>query len=229
MYTFHGHKGFGFTAPVTVVGTAIANVGVNAHHAVKVSKMQQKFSKRLESDQEKMAYLKLVILRVQSIAERLAKGGKYRPGTPEFEKILGVALKNDMAYKGLCNADIYYPLGNDPKGSPRAIWASISRGGYVTPGTPVPPDVGPIWATGCKNADDRARMAYVQRFKGRRKHKHFRTHKEDIGTMDLFLRAGTGILMVAMLFLVTRIQKAVISEQAPPKRKRRKKKKKPAE
>ena len=220
MYTFQNN--FGFLPPqAIVVGTAVANVGIEAHHAAKVAKLQDKFTARLESDEEKKAYINYVVARLESVAVRLAKGGVYRPGTAEFDKVLGQVVKQDMNYKGLCNADIYWPkTTQDKEGAPRKIWASISRTGFVAPGADVPPDVGPVWATGCKNAHDQASMAWIARYKGERKHRHFKIFKEDIGSMDLFLRAGTGIFMIAMLLLVTRVQKAVIKEQAPPPRKK---------
>lgn len=225
MYIFEGHSDFGIVQAV-VVGTAAANVGLTALHAAKMGALQREFSARLESDQQKIAFIKYIALRMESIADRLGKNGKYRPGTDEFEKAMAIALKNDMNYKGNCDTDIYYPLapGEDPK-KPRKVWASITRG-YVTipQGSPqnIPPDVGPIWATGCKNAIDQGRMAYISRYKGERKHNYFKIFKEDMGTRDIFLRAATGIIMVLFLIIITKVQRAVLKEQVPAKKKKKK-------
>jgi len=208
------YHGFGqIVYPVAVVGTAVANVAINADHIIKVGKIQSKQQQVLDTDAAKMDYIKTVILRVRSLGPRLARGGKYRPGTKAFEVILAKALKNDMSYKGYCNADIYVPFGpNDTPGNPRGVWASITRGGQVKSGS-VPRDVGPIWATGCKNAEDDARMAWIKKFKGERKFSFLRAHKEDIGTMNLALRFGTGLFMAAALLLLIKVQRAVVKEQ----------------
>ena len=211
---------------VTVVGTAVANVAINADHMIKVSALQKKFAGKLESDQQKMDYIKILLLRIQSLSTRLAKGGRYRPGTKGFEVLLGRALKNDMKYKGYCNADIYYPY-NGESGA-RKVWASITRSGHVISGK-VPKDVGPLWASRCKNAEDAARMAYITKFKGQRKHRIFKTHKEDLGTMDLFLRFGTGLFLVMVMIMAIKVQRAVIKEQEPMFKKKKKKKKKKKE
>tara|TARA_B100000925_G_C21894895_1_gene424538 strand:+ start:121 stop:816 length:696 start_codon:yes stop_codon:yes gene_type:complete len=228
MYSFEGYNSDGLgvaAAPVAVIGTAVANVGVTAYHAAKISKLQKGFQEKLENDQQKINYIKYVLARMESIAMRLGSNGVYRPGTPEFENALKQTLKSDMNYRGNCNADIYWPLkkGETP-GKPRQVWATIDRTGYIKPGAQVPPDVGPIWATGCKNAIDAGAQEYIKRFKGERKHQHFKIFKEDLGTMDVFLRAATGIFMVIMLVIVTKVQRAVLREQAPPKIKKRKKK-----
>jgi hypothetical protein len=225
MYIYTG-LGQGLGQGAAMVGTAIVNVGVQAHHAVKVGQLQRKFSSKLENDEEKKQYIKYIAQRINSVATRLGKNGRFRAGTPEYEEALTKVLSSDMTYRGNCNADIYYPMTTkDAIGKPRKVWASISRSGFVKPGTPVPRDIGPIWATGCKNAHDAGRMAYIQRFKGEKKHSFFKTHKEDLGSMNLLLRAATGIFMVIALVIVTRVQKAVIKEQAPPKRRKRRKKK----
>lgn len=227
MYCFneYDHIGLGLAPNVAIVGTAVANVAVTAYHAAKVSALQQGFQAKLESDEEKKNYIKYLVVRIQSVAQRLGQNGVYRPGTEAFEGAIKIAMARDMNYKGNCNADIYYPLTKDDvPGKPRKIWATIDRTGYVKPGSPVPPDVGPIWATGCKNADDQARMAYIDRLKGERKHSHFKIFKEDIGSLNLLLRAGTGIFMVIIMIIIIKVQRAVVAEQAPPKRKRKKKK-----
>jgi len=210
-----------------MIATSVGKVAVTAHHAVKVGKMQKKFGKKLDSDERKKEYINFIIERFQSIGTRIAKGGKYRPGTKAFELVLKKALLDDMNYKGYCNTDIFVPHaeGDVPKAT-RQIYASIDRTGHVSRGQ-VPPDVGPVWATGCKNADDFFRMAYIDRFKGERKHGFFKLFKEDIGTMDLFLRFGVGLLMAIVMVAMIKVQRAVVIEQAPPKRKKKKKSKTP--
>jgi hypothetical protein len=209
-----------------MVVTAAANVAVSAHHAVKVGEMQKRFGKKLDSDEAKKQYIKFIIERFQSLGTRLAKGGRYRPGTDAFELILKKALLDDMNYHGYCKTDIFVPHtpGDKPKAT-RTVYASIDRIGHVSRGK-VPPDVGPIWATGCKNADDFFRMAYIEGIKGKRKHRFFKFFKEDIGTMDLFLRFGTGLLLAIVMLAMIKIQRAVVAEQVPLPRKKRKKRKK---
>lgn len=214
------------TAGAGLVVAAAANVAVSAHHAAKMSEMQRKFQRRLETDQEKMDWFRLLLSRFKSLSVRLATVGQ-RPGTPQFEAHLKKVLKADMAYGGNCNVNMYMPITKDDVvGQPRKTFAKISRGGYVSKGT-VPKDVGPIWANGCKAALDEARIAYIKRFKGQKQFKHLRAHKEDIGTLNLALKFGTGFFLLIMMVFITRIQSAVIEEQAPPPRRKKRKKKKP--
>lgn len=220
------HKDLGELGSVGagLVVTAVANVGVNAYHAAKMSKMQQRFQKRLETDQEKMDWFRLLLARFKSVANRLATVGQV-PGTPAFETHLKKALKADMDYGGKCNVNMYMPVTKDDViGQPRKSFAKITRTGFVTEGS-VPKDVGPIWANGCKAALDEARIAYIKRFKGQKQFEHLRAHKEDIGTLDLALKFGTGFFLLIMMIFIMKVQGAVIEEQAPPPRRKKKKKK----
>jgi len=60
MYSFEGYNSDGLgvaAAPVAVIGTAVANVGVTAYHAAKISKLQKGFQEKLENDQQKINYI----------------------------------------------------------------------------------------------------------------------------------------------------------------------------
>lgn len=212
------------TAGAGLVVAAAANVAVNAHHAAKMARMQKRFTRNLESDQEKMDWFKLLLERFKSVAIRLATVGQ-RPGTLEFEKWLRKALKDDMDYKGHCNIDMYMPMKpGDTLGKPREIFATINKNGYMEKGK-APKEVGLIWAHGCKGAMDEARMAFIKRYKGQKEFEHLREHKEDLGTMNLALKFGTGFFLLIMMLILSKVQSAVVRAQAPPPRKKRKRKK----
>lgn len=232
MSYIHKHLGevstFG-TAGAGLVVAAAANVAVNAHHAAKMARMQRRFTRNLESDTEKMDWFKLLLSRFKSIAVRLATVGQ-RPGTLEYEKWLRKALIDDMDYKGHCNIDMYMPMtSKDVAGKPRDIFATITRDGYME--GKAPKEVGLIWAHGCKGALDEARIAFIKRYKGQKEFEHLREHKEDLGTMNLALKFGTGFFLLIMMMIITKIQGAVVEAQAPPpprkKRKKKRTKKKP--
>lgn len=202
--------------PIALVGAAAANVGVNAYHAVKLNKMQQGFQKKLDSDANNIEYIRLLVSRLKSLGNRIAKTTPHRPGTKEFEALLKKVLINDMLYKSYCNADIYFPMGpNDVPGRPRDVWASINSTGYVKKPTIVPPDVGPIWAAGCKNAHDEFRITNVKQYKGERRFDFLKTHKIDVGTLNLLLKFGAGIFLLVVAILMIKLQSAVIEEQKP--------------
>jgi len=208
MYTPFGQVG------VTVIATAAANAAVNIQHAVAVKALQDKFAGKLESDAAKMAYLKLLIIRFRSLGVRLARTTRARPGTKEFDILLRHALKHDMNYKGGCDVDIYIPFRpGDVMGKPRPVWGSISGRGFVTGGN-VPRDVGPIWASGCKGAHDEFKTAYIVGLKGKRRFTFLKSSKEDIGTMGLFLKFGSGLLLAMVLLTMVKIQKAVVKKQS---------------
>ena len=204
-----GQTGVGIVA----VGTAAANAAVNVHHAIKVSKLQRGFQSRLEKDEVNLDYLRNIILRFKSLGTRLARTSRIQPGTKSFEVHLKKALAKDMIYKGFCNADIYGPLRpGDVPGNPRAIIGSFTRAGHLS-ASALPKDAGPIWATGCKNAEDTFRLAFISAFKSKKQFTRLKAHKEDIGVTDLFLRFGMGLFMVVVIFLSIKMQRKVIKHQ----------------
>ncbi|RJR10585.1 hypothetical protein C4588_03020 [Candidatus Parcubacteria bacterium] len=211
---------------IALVGVAAANAGVNAYHAVQVSKIQQQQQKKLENDEIAMTYIRNLIYRLETQAIRLARTSTIRPGTPEFEALLQKALKSDMLYKGNCNASIYVPPTTSSKaGDPRSIWGKISRSGFLEQPSTLPPDVGPIWATGCKNALEKAKIAYVDAYKEGKQFEYIKTSKSDIGTLQIFAAFGGGLLLLVVLLTSMKLQTAVIKEQrrkpkTKPKRKR---------
>jgi hypothetical protein len=215
---------FGIIQAVAVA-TAVGNVAVNAHHALKVSKLQSGFQKRLETDEEKKDYVKLVAQQFQDVGKRIARGGRFRPGTEAFELVLKRALKDEIHYKGNCNVTIFKPYRESPD-KPREVLAKISKTGYVEPGAHGPKDMGPLWAGKCRASQDIFKLEHVGRYKGARKHRYLRAFREDVGTMDLFVRYGVGFIMAAVMMVMIKIQYSVVEEQKTIPRRRRKKKKK---
>lgn len=201
---------------IALVGSAAANVATSAYHAVQMNKMQQGFQKKLDNDAARIEYIKLIVDRYKSVGSRIAKTTGHKAGTQAFDLLLKKALINDMNYRAYCEADIYMPMGpNDTPGRPRNVWATISRSGYVKPPTVLPPDVGPIWSTGCKNANDEFRIVQAEAYKGERRFDFLKTVKLDIGATDLLLRFGTGLFLVVVAIVMIKIQRAVIKEQQP--------------
>jgi len=204
-----GQTGVGIVA----VGSAAANAAINVHHALKVSKLQKKFQTHLDKDAVNIDYIRNIILRLNSLGNRLARTSRIQPGTKGFEAYLKKILIKDMIYKGFCNADVYTPFGpGDRPGKPRTIIGKFTRAGHVESSI-LPRDTGPIWATGCKNAQDSFRVAFIDAFKGKRQFKRLKAHKEDIGVTDLFLRFGTGLFMAVVLLLAIKMQRKVIKHQ----------------
>ena len=216
---------------IALVGVAAANAGINAAHAAKVSKIQKKQESKLEADELAMLYVRNLVYRIETLGTRLARTSGIRPGTPAFEELLREALISDMAYQGNCNADIFIPpTATSKAGEPRAIWGKINRTGFLEQPSGLPPDVGPIWAIGCKNAQDKFRIASIEAFKGAHQFKHIKTTKSDIGTVGLFVTFGAGLFLLIAFILSIKMQSAVIKEQrradraarkAPPKPKRK--------
>lgn len=199
---------------VTLVGIAAANAAINTAHAAKVSKIQKKQEGKLEADELAMTYIRNLVHRVETLGTRLARTSGIRPGTPQFEELLKEALVSDMVYHGNCNADIYIPpTASSKTGEPRTIWGKINRTGFLEQPSGLPADVGPIWATGCKNAQDKFRIASIKAFKGAQKFKHIKTTKSDIGTVGLFVTFGAGLFLLIVFILSIKMQSAVIKEQ----------------
>ena len=198
----------------TAAATAAANAGVSVYHAAKVSKLQQKFQSKLDQDEIDMDFIRALLARFRSTGTRLAQTTTARPGTPDFDKLLMISTKEDMKYKGNCNAAIYNSRkAEDKLGQPREIWADIDRSGHITQPNRLPLDIGVIWASGCKNAQDEFRTTWVQGYKGDRRYAHVRDTKFDIKTLNVFLKYGGGLLLVVALLVMIKLQSAVISEQ----------------
>jgi len=198
---------------VAIVATAAVNAAVGVHHAVETKSLQRKFGRRLSKDEINTDYIKNILLRLRSLGTRLVHTKEIQPGTQKFEDSLKKAIINEMIYKGYCNADIYVPMGpNDRAGSPRGIIGSFTRSGHVKSKI-LPPDTGPMWATGCKNAQDNFRYTFVNKYKGKKQFKRLMYHKEDIGVTGLLLRYGSGLFIAAVLLLAIRVQSKVIKQQ----------------
>lgn len=205
---------FGQGEAIALVGTAAANAGVNAYHAAKVGKIQRQQERKLEDDEIAMTYIRNLVYRLETLGTRLSRTSGIRPGTPEFEALLKEAMSSDMDYQGLCNASIYIPPNATSKrGEPRTVWGKINRTGFLEQPSALAPDVGPIWATGCKNAQDKFRIAFLENFKGGQKFRHIKTTKSDIGTMEIFIKFGTGLFLLIVLLMSMKMQSAVIREQ----------------
>jgi len=206
---------FGQAAGVIAVGTAAANIGVAAHHAQQVKKLQKQFQRRLDSDQQKIEFIKNIVLRYRSLGERLVQTKDLQPGTKAFEAALKQALVNEMVYNGYCNADIYVPMGPEDKpGRPRPLFGKFTRSGYVKSDiSKMPPDVGLHWASGCKGAQEDFSRQWADKYRGTRQFERLKTHKEDIGITDLFIRYGTGLFLAAAILLALKVQRKVIKSQ----------------
>ena len=214
-------------AAVAMVGVAAANAAVNVHNAVQIGKIQKQQEKHLESDAAQMTYIRNLVFRLETLGTRLAKTSGIRPGTPEFEDLLRKAMSPDMTYQGNCNADIYVPpTATDKPGESRAIWGKINRTGFLEQPSSLPPDVGPLWATGCKNAQDKFKISAITALKESRKFKHIKETKSDIGMTNLFVTFGAGLFLIIVFLLSIKTQSAVIRAQRPKKSKTKPKRKK---
>ena len=184
---------------------AASNVAVTAYHAHKVSKMQRKFQKHLERDAANIDYMKNIVTYFTSAGNRVAVVSGFEPGTSQFEFALMKALKKEMNYKGNCVADIYVPPNaTDIFNTP--VWARVTRSGYVE--GPVPRDVGPIWATGCKNAQSEFRINYIKAIKSRRRFETGKIFREKLATSEIISKFVIGSLLIMMMVTVIKLQLA---------------------
>lgn len=198
---------------VALIGTTAANIGVNVYHSAKVSKIQREQERKLELDEIAMSYIRNLVHRFETLGTRLARTSRVRPGTPEFEALLRNSLKSDMFYRGNCKADIYVPPTESTGTGAREIWGRINPTGHLEQPSMIPPDVGPIWSSGCRTAQDKFKIAYIDAHKENIKFKHIKTSKSDIGTLGLFFTFGAGLLVLVMFILSIKTQTAVLKEQ----------------
>jgi len=198
---------------VALALVAVGDAAISVHHAVKTQKIQKKLQKKATKQEIYVAYIKNMVSLLQSKGTRLAQTLKVVPGTKEFEVLLKDAVKNDIIYKGYCNADIYEPYGKEFKPNDlREVIGKFTRGGYVDSKV-LPKTAGLIWAAGCKNAQDAFRIARIKRLKGEQKFQSVKIQKTDIGVLDLLLRYGTGVVVFMALLLILKVQSSIVAEQ----------------
>jgi len=202
---------FGQIIPLAQIGIAAGDVALDYSNFTQLQDMQASFQKKLDSDAAMIEYIKYIVDRFTSAGVRLAKSGRYQPGTPAFETVLALLLKNDMQYLGNCDVRIYTPASSS---GARTVWAIISRQGFITPPTNIPPDVGSIWASGCKDAQDQFSIEYIKAIKGTQRFNVEALSQMDIGTINLFLRIGLGVFLIVMVILIIKTQSELIGEQA---------------
>lgn len=181
------------------IGAAVANAVV----ALKANKLAARFQKQIESQETAMEYTKFVVSRLQDVSKYLADITNIQPGTPEFEKAIQQAMSDDLIYKGGCNADIFAPVqeGYNP-GSARKIIGSFLRDGTIkNPTVPLPGECGLYWASGCKNAFDEARVIYIKKQQQAYQQRVKTSLLEDLSGMNLFLRAGMGVLLISTVLV----------------------------
>ena len=208
-------------SPIVEILSSAADIGLQYFNLKQVKKLQVSFQRRLDTDAEKIDYINNMVSRLTSEAIRFAEAGRVQPGIPEFDKTLALLVKNDIIYRGNCNADILAPVQNDKE--PRKVWASISRSGSIKPPTQLTPEVGVIWAGGCKEAEYQARIAYNKGIKTGLMFKAKTVLLGDLSALDIFMRVGGGLLLVVGFILLLKTQNVVIEEEKSFKFTRKKK------
>jgi hypothetical protein len=200
---------FGITGAGAAVVVAAGEVAVNAVAAVKKQEMSQTFAKQFRSNDQKLDFIRNIVLRYKGAGRRLTSTTDARPGTDPFEQELANRLKSEMIYRGKCNADIYMPLTK--RGQAQQIIGKFYRSGYFdSKRGKFPKEAGATWSGGCKNAQDGFRSNYLKKRKGSGKFKQLKAVLEDTGTITLFLKVGVGFLMLLVMGMAIRAQKKVL-------------------
>lgn len=206
------YRPLGQAFAVAQIGIAAGNVALDYSNATQLQQMQTQFQKKLDSDSAMIDYIKNMVDRFTSESVRLAKSGRYQPNTTNFDSVLSQILADQMKYQGNCNVNIYNPI-NPANPNQKTIWATINRSGYITPPTNAPADVGAIWSSGCQSAQDQSSIAYIKGIKDTQQFNVSSLLTSDIGTMNLFLRIGLGVILVVLMILLVKTQNIVIWEQ----------------
>ena len=192
--------------PGAVANTAI-NTAVALTNAGKVSSLQKNFTSKLEQDAAILDYITNMVLRLKASGKNLVASGVAQPGTAAFEKQLQQKLLNYLVYRGDCNASIYVaPRPEDIPNQPRPILAVCLNTGSVQGSTNVPPEVGVVWATGCRNAQDEFRVDYINKWKDTRKFTMQTLLTGDLGSLGIFLKYGLSLFLVMLLITALRYQ-----------------------
>lgn len=204
------HKNFGQAAGValaSVVGSLI-NVGSNVWTAIKADALAQEFQKKIENIDSAKEYTMYIASKVFSSGRKIIDLGQARPGTATFERLLQKELSPYMIYKGLCNADIYFPTNQGALGT-KKLFGSFTREGGVSMAYP---ETGPVWAAKCKNALDDLDVYYISGQKDRAKFERAEEVMVGTGGLSLAAKFGGGVLILALLMMALTTQRRVVSK-----------------
>lgn len=188
------------------VTSAIVNSAIDVATALEAQKLQDKFQQQQQQQATVADYISNIILKLQSSGNRIVQTGQALPGTVAFETILQQALLNDMAYQGNCTGGIYVP----GTGYPRDIIGYFYPSGVVQGAAPA--FTGPIWAAGCKNAQDSFQKNYLKIYKQTAQFNAQQNQTANLGALSLLLRFGLGIFLVSMLVAALRMQTKVLHQ-----------------
>lgn len=203
------YKGLG-QAGMLITSAAI-NSALDVYSARKFGKMQAKFEKQLASDAVKMEYVRFLVDRFRTLNEMLISTTDADPHSIAYQAMLKQGMADYMKYEGDCKTTILDPT------TKKAV-VTITKDGRVENSVGMPPEVGIIWATGCKNAIDFARASAIQENKDETRFNIIRKQTEDIGTKDLLVRFGLGLLVFAAVIIAIRMQRKVIKSKKKPRR-----------
>lgn len=186
-----------------MITSAAINAALDVYSAKKLGKMAERFGKQLESDAIKMEYITYVVSRLRSLCEMLVATTDTDPHSLAFEAMLREGMSDYIQYKGNCNCTLLDPNTKKPV-------ATLTKDGRVLDGPGIPPEVGLIWATGCKNALDFARATNIREIKDEDRFQKSLQQTQNLGTRDLYYRYVLGGLVVSFLVLVLAMQRKVI-------------------
>lgn len=195
-----------------VVTTGIVNSALDVWSARKLGKIQARFVKQLEADNIKMEYVQFLVDRFHLLCEMIVSTTDVDPSSLAFQAMLKEGMAGYAKYDGNCRCSIKDPITKE-------IIGEYYRDGRVEK-TSMPRETGVIWATGCKNALDAARVAFLREDKDEDRFSVVKKQTVSIGNRDTLIRYGLWMSIILSVLLALKMQFRVIKSSTPKKKKK---------
>jgi|GEM_PF-3487414 len=200
----------------TVVASGVVNSALDVYSARKLGKMQARFVRQLASDSVKMEYVQFLVDRFRILCEMIVSTTDVDPSSLGFQAMLKEGMAAYAKYDGNCKGSI-----KDP--TTKQVIGDYFRDGRVE-NTTMPKETGLIWSTGCKNALDAARIAYLREDKDEDRFAVVRDQMTQLGNRDTLVRFALWGGIIFSVLIALKMQFRVIKATSPHKKKRHKKK-----
>jgi len=197
-----------------MIGTAVINSALDVYSAKKMGKVQSKFEQQLASDAIKMEYVRYLVDRFRTLCEMVVATTDVDPSSVAFQAMLKDGMAGFMKYEGNCRCTLQDPTTKEPIGT-------FLRDGSIQDNRGMPPETGLIWATGCKNALDFSRIAFLQEHKEEARFQTVKKQTIDLGNREVIARFALGGAILFTVLLVIKMQRRLLKAKTKVSKQRR--------
>lgn len=150
-----------------------------------------------------MEYINYLVARFRVLCEMLVATTEVDPSSVAFQAMLKDGMAGLMKYEGNCRCIIQDPVTREAVGT-------YLRDGSIQDNRGMPPETGLIWSTGCKNALDFSRVAFLQEDKEDVRFATIKSQAIDIGNREVVSRFVLWGAIIFSVLLAIKMQRRVL-------------------